>query len=219
MVGYDRTLIDVLDVDEILPSTDSSSRPQTLRCTLILFSDKVLVAKRPSGTKTGRQLMGLDDPDHLVLLYQSSHLSSTQASLIGSPKKLKKGSMGYRGHVDLLDVSSVDVGPHDFALSLGDNPPSALPSERWNGRPARRYVVAATYAADVRRAEKEVWLNRFNEAVVCEWLKRGARGAWRSRRIWENEGVENSTEVYYCLWDRRAWEQGRGGKRVSLSVR
>ena len=181
---------------------------------MFLFTDKILIAKRPPASKTGRQLLGLDDTDRLVLLYKSSHLTDSQAALLGSPKKLKKGVLGYRGMVDLLDVTSADIGPHDFALSLGDDPPASSSSDRWNGRPSRRYVVSSTYAADVRRAEKEVWINRMNEAVVRAWLKKGALAGARSRREWENGGVENSTEVYWILWSKQTWDQNRGGKRV-----
>ncbi|ORY48007.1 hypothetical protein BCR35DRAFT_310876 [Leucosporidium creatinivorum] len=198
MVNYDRQLLTSLDVDEIIESPDS--KPTTLRCTLILFNDKLLIAKRPSGSKTGQQLIGLDDQDGLVRMYQSSHLTTSQASLLGSPKKLKKGSMGYRGLVDLLDLTAIDQSPHEFLLSLGPNAPSSLPSERWCGRPLRRYIVAQTYAEDVRRAEKEVWLNRLNEAVVKRWGEMGAKAGFRSRRVWEKEGDENSLEVY---WSRR----------------
>lgn len=216
MINYDRQLLTTLDVDEIIDSPDS--KPTTLRCTLLLFNDLLLIAKRPSGPKTGQQLIGLDDADGLVRMYQSSHLTSSQASLLGSPKKIKKGTMGYRGSVDLLDIQALDQTPHEFLLSLGDSPPSSLASERWCGRPTRRYVVASTYAADVRRAEKEVWMNRLNEAVGRRWGEvAGAMGVWRSRRVWEGEGAERSTEVYWCVWERGTWEGLRGGKRVGVS--
>jgi hypothetical protein len=214
MVGYERQFVDCLDVDEIVESPDS--RPQSLRCTLFLFTDKILIAKRPSGDKTGRQHVGLHDPDQLVQLYHTSNLTSSQASLMGSPKKLKKGIMGFRGLADLMELSAIDLGTLEFGVVL-DRPPMDQ-SERWCGRSTRKFVVAQTYASDVRRAEKEVFLTRLAESQVGVRLKMGAKCAKRSARIWENGGVESSTEVYWVVWARREWENLPKTAKVSRAL-
>ncbi|GAA5850949.1 hypothetical protein JCM8547_009139 [Rhodosporidiobolus lusitaniae] len=220
MVGFDRRFLGCLDADEIIEIADS--RPTTLRCTLFLFNDTLLIAKRPSVDKPGKLHCGLDDLDRLVGLYQTSHLSSSQANLLGSPKKLRKGIFGFRGLVPLSDVVAVDLGTPsssenpEFGLVF-DHPP-ADQSERWNGRPARRFVVASTYAPDVKRPEKEVWLGQVAEAVLHAKLRAGARLAVKGRRNWEEGGAGDSTVVYWAVWDRRTWEGTSGGTRGKLAL-
>ncbi|GAA6000756.1 hypothetical protein JCM10207_004640 [Rhodosporidiobolus poonsookiae] len=207
MVGFDREFIGCIDADEVIEVTDS--RPTTLRSTLFLFNDSMIIAKRPSGDKSGKTHAGLDDLDRLVTLYQTSHLSSTQASLLGSPKKLRKGALGFRGLVNLSEVVAVDLGGASSGPEFGlmfDQPPMDQ-SERWCGRPARKFVVASTYPEDVRRPEKDVFLGRFAETVLQAKLRAGARKAIRGRRAWDGEGVVDSTEVYWALWDRRTYER------------
>lgn len=211
MMAYDRQFIDCIDVDEIIEIADS--RPTVLRCTLFLFSDTVLIAKRPSGDRSGKTHAGLDDVDKLLDLFQTSHLSSSQANLLGSPKKLRRGVLGFRGLVDISTISAVDLGPSEFGLVF-DHPPTDQ-SERWCDRPARKYVVANTVQSDVKRAEKEVWLNRFGETILHGKLRMGARLAKRSKRIWEDGGASDSTEVYWSIWDRKTWEALRGSQKVS----
>lgn len=215
MVHFDRHFIDCIDVDEIVDSPTSSSTT-ILRCTLFLFSDKLLIAKRPSGDKNGRQHAGLDNIDNLAVLYATSNLSSTQSSLLGSPKKLKKGVMGFRGLIDLPEVVPIDFGGPYMGLVL-TNPPFDQ-SERWNGRLARRYVVASTYPVDVRQAEKEVFLNHLAE-TVC--LLKGAKGFAMSRKsakIWEDGSNVDSTVIYWSICEKDDWVNERMGKRVSCHL-
>jgi hypothetical protein len=61
LVDFERRLIATIDADEVIEVTDS--RPTTLRCTLFLFQDKLLIAKRPSGDKQGKVHAGVDDLD------------------------------------------------------------------------------------------------------------------------------------------------------------
>lgn len=214
MMAYDRQFIDCIDVDEIIEIADS--RPTVLRCTLFLFSDTVLIAKRPSGDRSGKTHAGLDDVDKLLDLFQTSHLSSSQANLLGSPKKLRRGVLGFRGLVDISTISAVDLGPSEFGLVF-DHPPTDQ-SERWCDRPARKYIVANTVQSDVKRAEKEVWLNRFGETILHGKLRMGARLAKKSKRIWEDGGASDSTEVYWSIWDRKTWEALRGSQKVSRRI-
>ncbi|GAA5826318.1 hypothetical protein JCM11251_007252 [Rhodosporidiobolus azoricus] len=229
MIDSDREFVGCIDADEIIEVADS--RPTTLRCTLFLFNDYLLIAKRPSGDKTGKVCTGLDDIERLLTLYQTSHLSSTQASLLGSPKKLRKGILGFRGLVDLSEVVAVDLGnssPSSLSSSTSsptspefglvfDHPPTDQ-SERWCGRPARKFVVANTYAPDVRRPEKEVWLTKFAETILQGRLRNGARKAVRGKRVWEDGSGLDSTEVYWAVWDRRTWESLPGAQKGKLAL-
>ncbi|GAA6009896.1 hypothetical protein JCM11491_000856 [Sporobolomyces phaffii] len=214
MMAYDRQYVDCIDVDEIIEIADS--RPTVLRCTLFLFSDTVLIAKRPSGEKSGKAHAGLDDVDKLLDLFQTAHLSSSQANLLGSPKKLRRGVLGFRGLVDISTIAAIDLAPSEFGLVF-DHPPTDQ-SERWCDRPARRYVVANTVQDDVKRAEKEVWLNRFGETILHGKLRMGARLAKRSKRIWEDGSASDSTEVYWSIWDRKTWETLKGSQKGKLAL-
>ncbi|BGP22351.1 hypothetical protein JCM10295v2_001230 [Rhodotorula toruloides] len=218
LVGFDREFIDCIDADEIIEIADS--RPTTLRCTLFLFNDKVLIAKRPSGDKPGKVHAGVDNIDRTVSLYQTSHLSSTQASLLGSPKKLRKGVIGFRGLVDLAEVVAVDLGTTAAAPEFGmvfDHPPVDQ-SERWCGRAARKFVVANTYAPDVKRAEKEVWLGKFAEAVMRAKLKNGAKAAKRGMAMMADVSQGETSEVYWALWNRQTYERLRGTQMGKLAL-
>ncbi|GAA5964476.1 hypothetical protein JCM3765_006294 [Sporobolomyces pararoseus] len=214
MMAYDRQFVDCIDVDEIIEIADS--RPTILRCTLFLFSDTILIAKRPSGDRTGKMHSGLDDIDKLLDLFQTSHLSSSQANLLGSPKKLRRGVLGFRGLVDISTIAAVDLGPTEFGLVF-DHPPTDQ-SERWCDRPARKYVVANTVQPDVKRPEKEVWLNRFGETILHGKLRMGAKLAKKSKRIWEDGGASDSTEVYWSVWDRKTWDSLKGSQRGKLAL-
>ncbi|GAA5936884.1 uncharacterized protein JCM15063_000090 [Sporobolomyces koalae] len=215
MMSHDRQFVDCIDVDEIIEIADS--RPTVLRCTLFLFSDLVLIAKRPSGDKAGKMLAGLDDVDKLLDLFQTSHLSASQANLLGSPKKLRRGVFGFRGLVDISTITAVDLGPSEFGLVF-EHPPTDQ-SERWCDRPARKYVVANTVQSDVKRAEKEVWLNRFGETVLHGKLRVGAKLAMRSKRIWEDGVVaSDSTEIYWSVWDRKTWDTLQGSQKGKLAL-
>lgn len=217
-INSTRRLLAAIDADEIVPPapTSTSTSSTSLRCTLFLFNDCLLIAKRPSGeSKTGKQYCSLHDPHALVKLYQTAHLTNAQASSVGTPKKLKKGVLGFRGLVDLAGVRPLDMGPTDFTFVLEEPPMDQ--NERWCGRPVRCFVVANTYANDLKRPEKEVWLNRLGEALVRGALARGAKAAFRSRRIWEGDN-ENSKEVYWAVWERSQWEGLESKKRSKLAL-
>lgn len=220
LVDFDRHFIDALDVDETFQ--DSDGRTTTLRCTLFLFSDKLLIAKRPSGMTSGKVHAGVDDIDRTVGLYQTSHLSSSQATLLGSPKKLRKGVLGYRGLVDLTSIAVVDLGSsgslgsstqHELGLLL-DTPPMDQ-SERWCGRSTRRYAIAGTYVPDQRAREKERWLATLAETILRDKLARGARAARKGAKAWHGDGAAvDSAEVDCAVWDRRTYEALKPAQRV-----
>lgn len=214
-MAYDRQFIDCIDADEVI-EVAGDSRPTVLRCTLFLFSDMLLIAKRPSGEKSGKTHVGLDDADKLLDLFQTSHLPASQANLLGSPKKLRRGVLGFRGLVDLATIAAVDLGPSEFGLVF-DHPPTDQ-SERWCDRPARKYVVANTVQPDVKRAEKDVWLNRFGETILHGKLRLGAKLAKKSKRIWDDGGASDSTEVYWSVWDRKTWDALHGSQKVGVHI-
>ena len=218
LVDFERRLIATIDADEVIEVTDS--RPTTLRCTLFLFQDKLLIAKRPSGDKQGKVHAGVDDLDRTVALYQTSHLSPSQASILGSPKKLRKGVLGFRGIVDVAATAAIDLGErsshHEFGLVF-DHPPDNQ-SERWAGRPARRFVVAHTHASDTRLVEKRAWLEAFTEATLRLQLRAGALQARRGSITFSGSLDAGRARINWSLWDRQQYEQTRPDHKVSISV-
>jgi hypothetical protein len=211
MHNVNRHFIDCIDVEEILPNSSSG-----LRCTLFLFNDKLLIAKRPTGAKGGRQHAGLDDIDTLVELHATVDLTTSQNTSLGSPKKLKKGVMGYRGHVDLNDVYGVDLEAVEFGLVF--DTPIVGQGDRWSGRERRRFEVSETYASDVRKAEKEAFLRHFEESK-CRWRAKiaGQKGedlgqARKSEQVWEDSADGACTTVYWTVWGKEQWEKAQGRK-------
>lgn len=214
LVDFDRRLLATIDADEVIDVTDS--RPTTLRCTLFLFDDKLLITKRPSGDKQGKVHAGVDDLDRAVGLYQTSHLTSSQASILGSPKRLRKGVLGFRGVLGLAEVSAVDLGTQSDDEYFGfvfDRPPENQ-SERWAGRPARRFVVAPTHAADTRRAEKAAWLNAYVNAVLRSQLQAGAQQARRREAATGGELDGGRVRLNWSIWNADRYERVPCGRKV-----
>jgi hypothetical protein len=104
LISNSRRFIDCIDVEDVLsdPATSSSSTSASsagsLHCTLFLFDDKLVIAKRPgNGEKSGRTLSGLDEMEKL-------------AKAGGLPLGMKKSGMTFKGVIDVTDVVAADVG-------------------------------------------------------------------------------------------------------------
>jgi protein ECT2 len=105
LISHSRRLVDCVDVEDTfvegLPSASAvggSSTLEPLQCTLFLFDDKLMIAKRPgNGEKSGQILAGLDQLEKI-------------AKGSGVPSGLKKSGMSCKGVVDLTDVVATDVG-------------------------------------------------------------------------------------------------------------
>ncbi|KAF8639693.1 hypothetical protein AX17_000955 [Amanita inopinata Kibby_2008] len=126
-----RKFIDCIDVEDVLGdapvSSAASATTSSLHCTLFLFDDKLLIAKRPgNGEKSGRTLAGLDDSDKV-----------TKGG--GIPSGKRKSGMTCKGVIDVTDVVATDVGGAEFHLYI-ENPPQDQ-SDRWSGRPFRSLSV------------------------------------------------------------------------------
>lgn len=170
LISNSRQYIDCIDVQDIIPSDPhgpiSSNGPagsMTLNCTLFLFDDKLLIAKRPS-EKSGKTLTGLDQLDRVV---KGGTL----------PPSMRKNGLVYKGVVDITDVAATDIGGAgvycvftlnifefvddasagpDIHLFLED-PPTGQ-TERWAGRPFRALSVVfppASVYLDPLRTESE----------------------------------------------------------------
>ncbi|KAH9469064.1 hypothetical protein MJO28_005428 [Puccinia striiformis f. sp. tritici] len=158
-----RYLIDSIDVLDIIPDNPS---PTILHCTLFLFNDTMLIAKKPPNHHlTGRGLAGLDDYDKLVAAMKKSKSTTSSLNSVVSggtdffskslgghnnntPTKVKKGSMRFKGLVDVHDVivsnepTQSGIGPtSEVSFDLYFERPPENVSERWTDRRYRHYVV------------------------------------------------------------------------------
>lgn len=161
LVKPGRYFIDSIDVLDVIPDTPT---PTVLHCTLFLFNDTIVIAKKSSNSLSGRTLAGLDDLDRLVVAMKKSKVSSSlnavvsgstdflSKSLGGSshqtPTKVKKGSMRFKGLIDVHDVIAAnEIGGGgaggDVAFDLFLTRPPKDVSDRWTDRPFRHYLVCA----------------------------------------------------------------------------
>jgi protein ECT2 len=105
LISHSRRLVDCVDVEDTFieglpsaPAVGGNSTLEPLQCTLFLFDDKLMIAKRPgNGEKSGQILAGLDQLEKI-------------AKGSGVPSGLKKSGMSCKGVVDLTDVVATDVG-------------------------------------------------------------------------------------------------------------
>jgi len=225
LVAYrSRQFLGAVDADEVV---DSPSGTFTLRCCLFLFSDKIVLAKRPTGDKGARQLAGVDNNDSLVKQFKAAQRPQAEVSLLaaGSPRKqdpnkIKKGCLGFRGAVELLEVRAVDLGPTEFGLVM-EQPP-ADQNERWCARPTRRYQIASIAGVDDRVAEKRSWLAKVEEAQAQRRIGFGAPGVRRSLPVPASGegpgGDQKETVVYWTVWDRDSWEHAGKAAKAQLAL-
>jgi protein ECT2 len=119
LISNSRRFVDCIDVEDVISDGAMSSSvgstltssAGSLHCTLFLFDDKLVIAKRPgNGEKSGRTLTGLDEMEKL-------------AKAGGLPVGMKKSGMSFKGLVDVTDVVAADVGGPGqyFQFSLSQN--------------------------------------------------------------------------------------------------
>lgn len=152
LISHSRRFIDCIDVEDVIvdsTTSSSSSGPTSLsgslHCTLFLFDDKLVIAKRPgNGERSGRTLAGLEEMDKL-------------AKSGGLPLGMKKSGMTFKGVVDITDVVAADVGGSGELLNYDnlrnvlirvaidmhfylEDPPQGQ-TDRWSGRPFRALSI------------------------------------------------------------------------------
>ncbi|EGF98559.1 uncharacterized protein MELLADRAFT_113447 [Melampsora larici-populina 98AG31] len=162
LVKPGRHFIDSIDVLDVFADATTST---VLHCTLFLFNDTIVIAKKPHNSLSGRILAGLDDLDRLTVAMKKSKAPSSLNSVVsggtdflakslggsnhhGTPSKLRKGSMRFKGLIDVHDVIASNGiggggpgGEVGFDLFL-TRPPQDV-SDRWSDRPLRHYLVCA----------------------------------------------------------------------------
>lgn len=158
LVKPGRHFIDSIDVLDVFADATTST---VLHCTLFLFNDTIVIAKKPANSLSGRILAGLDDLDRLTVAMKKSKAPSSLNSVVsggtdflaksfsnhhGTPSKLRKGSMRFKGLIDVHDViASNEIGGGgpggEVAFDLFLTRPPQDISDRWSDRPLRHYLV------------------------------------------------------------------------------
>ncbi|TIC28492.1 hypothetical protein E3Q10_03156 [Wallemia mellicola] len=106
LISHNRTLIDCLDVND-LPTPMTGHIEEPLPCTVFLFNDKLVIAKRPSSNSRGRKLSGLDDLD-------ASNPSATPAKSWG----ISKTQLVCKIVADLSELTVTDLSNEVFSYHL-----------------------------------------------------------------------------------------------------
>lgn len=113
LFSHQRRFIDYIDVEDVIgdPSAaPGTGSPTILHCTLFLFDDKLVIAKRSNGDKSGRTLAGLDNMEKIS----------------------KTGTLPKRRHVmsckGILDVTDVVVSDPGGAGTFSANEASERPN-------------------------------------------------------------------------------------------
>ncbi|KAH9809848.1 hypothetical protein DFH28DRAFT_511861 [Melampsora americana] len=160
LVKPGRHFIDSIDVLDVFADATTST---VLHCTLFLFNDTIVIAKKSANSLSGRILAGLDDLDRLTVAMKKSKAPSSLNSVVsggtdflakslggsnhhGTPSKPRKGSMRFKGLIDVHDViASNEIGGGgpggEVAFDLFLTRPPQDISDRWSDRPLRHYLV------------------------------------------------------------------------------
>lgn len=153
LISVHRQLVDCIDVDDFpidilgpsamnsLLSPASAAPPsggyRTIHCTLLLFDDVIAIAKRASSSTCSRTLLGLDNLNRLADQMKTFTERSSNAK---SPNKVE---LGFRGLIDITDVSATDMGGPDFQVVMS-RAPMHVQGDKWSGRLIRQYATADT---------------------------------------------------------------------------
>ncbi|PFH51280.1 hypothetical protein AMATHDRAFT_75013 [Amanita thiersii Skay4041] len=213
-----RRFIDCIDVEDVLfdapiqsGSSSTGASATTLHCTLFLFDDKILIAKRPgNGEKSGRTLTGLDDLDRV-----------TKAG--GKPSGKKRSGMTYKGVVDVTDVVVTDVEGADFHVYF-ENPPLDQ-TDRWSGRPFRSLsVVHPPLPINLDPTQTENDKQRFLENLWRIQANYRARAGQSVVLCAKEQEVESKTgkityaRTYYNVYQRTAFLQEQKKTKIVVHV-
>lgn len=193
-----RQYIDAIDVEEHVQGDNGESL--ALRCSLVLFSDLVLVVKRNGTNDNVRDLCQLDNIDSLVKAYRMSQMALAP-NVLGTPRKKNK-AMSFKGVALLTAVDFVDLAGLAFGLEMREDLNGS--SDRWKGRTQRFYQAAGEADPTRLLIDKERWLEVLSDAKARLRDPPDAANAVGRKSTVEVAGDEVWT--YWSLKDRRAWE-------------
>jgi len=123
MTNSNRYFVDCIDVFDTplsrdlissTPGTGYAHHTQDLLCTLFLFNDVLVVARRKVIDKTGRQLVGLDNINELTK--EMLGMQRSKSGLTSPFKSRSNKSMEYCGKFDLGELTAADAGIHGESI-------------------------------------------------------------------------------------------------------
>lgn len=85
-----------------ITSPQRENGPSPLHCTLFLFDDRLMIAKRQLSSISGRKITGLDDVAGLA--------KSGGGVAVKEKDGAKNQKLSFRGEIDIRDVTAVDIG-------------------------------------------------------------------------------------------------------------
>ncbi|GJE84556.1 RhoGEF domain-containing protein [Phanerochaete sordida] len=221
LISHSRKFVDCIDVEDVFaPAPDylstvgtpssSSSKETSLHCTLFLFDDKLVIAKRP-GDKNGKALTGLDDLDKVV---KGKGLATNS----------RRGGLSCKGVMEVVDVVATDVGGADFHLYL-ETPPQDQTGDKWNGRAFRAMSVVfppSPVNLDPTRTEAEkqrflenLWMvqaryrTRFGQSVILKDAE---------REVENRAGRVTTATTYFNLFQRTAYLREKAKMKAVVHV-
>ncbi|KAF8338748.1 uncharacterized protein EI90DRAFT_3038954 [Cantharellus anzutake] len=212
LISNSRNFIDCIDVDDVPVdlyhhSGPSGSSSTLLPCTLFLFDDKLMIAKRHTSSSSGRALAGLDEADRLAKSGILNGLTS------------KRNAMSCKGVVDITEVVATDPGSIDIHIYLEQEPPDQ--SDRWTNRPFRSLSVVCPSAGPQAPQQALAAKGRFLESL---WL---AQAMYRSKSgrsvtfVSDDKNIGSSSSrltiarTYFNVYRRMAYlSEPRKGKIV-----
>jgi hypothetical protein len=220
LISVHRQFIDCIDVDDfpidvlgpaamsglLSPSSISMASPshRTLHCTLFLFDDVIVIAKRASSSSCGRFLVGLDDLNKLADQMKTFTERSSSAS-----RANQKIELGFRGLIDLPNVQAIDLGGPDLQLCMSKAPSHAT-GEKWASRLTRQYATndASSISGPdpaLARSEKQRFLENLWRAQALLKAK-DFRSHVRSCVIPSSAGEDKIRRViYWNIYSRRSY--------------
>lgn len=185
-------------------SLDGRSSPEALCCTLFLFTDCLLIAKRPDARTSGRQLVGLNDIDALV--HAANQPDFTNINHSSSNNSNVSGKFGTPGSpVKGRPQSPVKSLTHQRSISGG----FAL---KKNSLKARGLVPLNTVTATdlgskgfvlhlAQPPSHQTWSKRWNDQSLRHYVVSATPGS-EPLNVEKNRFIE-------ALWDAQARCSGR----------
>ncbi|KAJ9106135.1 hypothetical protein QFC21_001277 [Naganishia friedmannii] len=216
----------------IMSPGPNRSGTSSLPCTLILFDDKLVIVKRQSASVNGRTVTGLDNIDRLM------RSGGGLAGLAQSKTTLNKDKLGFKGVIDILDVTATDVGNCEFELFFGKAPHDL--GDKWSNRPFRHYQVVhpplsvnleyTPARTDKQRFVQNLWKA---QALARTRLPASARRnthithstalpiafvSKNNRKLEGSDGLAGQAICFWNMWERAAWNAHPHKGKVVLHV-
>ncbi|KAK4685638.1 hypothetical protein P7C73_g4506, partial [Tremellales sp. Uapishka_1] len=204
------------------PNKDTGAAVGSLHCTLFLFDDKLMIAKRQSSSVCGRKVTGLDDVAKLVKTGGGVAVMDKNGS--------RRDKLSFKGLVNVLEVIATDVGNGDFHLFL-ERPPLDQ-SDRWSSRPFRAFsTVHPPYQIsfdpvatrrDKLRFVQNLWAAQAFARTKA--LPDQTRAIPRVLMSEEEFGLEAAGEIlgrakcFWNVWEKRGWESDSRKAKVAIHV-